>query len=43
VQLSGASDKVKKVGAKFIEKYGRDRLHEVAKMHFKTASEIWGR
>lgn len=39
----GASDKVKKVGAKFIEKYGRDRLHEVAKMHFKTASEIWGR
>jgi len=36
----GASDKVKKVGAKFIEKYGRDRLHEVAKMHFKTASDI---
>ena len=32
----GASDKVVLCGKEFIEKYGRQRLNEVAKLHFKT-------
>lgn len=31
---------VKDAGREFLEKYGRTRLHEVAKVHFKTANEL---
>ncbi len=36
----GASQKVKSVGTEFISLFGRERLVEVAKVHFKTAREI---
>ena len=36
----GASDKVKITAKEFISKYGKERLHEVAKLHFKTTQEI---
>ena len=36
----GASDKVIEQAKTFIEKYSFDRLNEVAKMHFKTVSDI---
>ncbi len=36
----GASDKVIKVGKKFAEKFTKNRLNEVAKIHFKTIEKI---
>ena len=36
----GCSGLVKDVAAKFIEKYGKDRLKEVCKAHFKTYNEV---
>jgi ribonuclease HIII len=36
----GAGQGVKTAAARFLELYGRQRLGEVAKLHFKTASEI---
>ncbi|MBP1582543.1 MAG: ribonuclease HIII [Victivallales bacterium] len=36
----GAGPGVKAAASKFLERYGRQRLGEVAKLHFKTASEI---
>jgi ribonuclease HIII len=36
----GASSKVKEVGKKLVEKFGRDVLQKIAKTHFKTTSEI---
>ena len=36
----GASAKVKEQGRLFIEKYGNDALINIAKLHFKTTSEI---
>jgi len=36
----GASAKVKAAGREFNTKFGKERLHEVAKIHFKTAQEI---
>lgn len=36
----GASEKVKESARAFCAMYSKDRLNEVAKMHFKTASEI---
>jgi ribonuclease HIII len=36
----GASAKVLEIGSKFIEEFGRERLNEVGKMHFKTADKI---
>ncbi len=36
----GASQKVKTAGTEFVSKYGREKLLEVAKVHFKTANEI---
>ncbi|MBQ7450098.1 ribonuclease HIII [bacterium] len=36
----GASDKVIQTGKEFIEKYGKQRLNEVAKLHFKTTQNL---
>lgn len=36
----GASNKIIKQGKKFVEKYGKDKLDEVAKLHFKTTNKI---
>lgn len=36
----GAGPQVKKAGREFISRYGRARLKEVAKIHFKTAKEL---
>jgi ribonuclease HIII len=36
----GASNKVIKVGKDFAEQFGKDRLNEVAKIHFKTIDKI---
>jgi ribonuclease HIII len=36
----GVNRQVKAIGSEFIRKYGRERLGEVAKLHFKTAREI---
>lgn len=36
----GASNRVKLVGKRFVEKYGRGALSQVAKLHFKTTDEL---
>lgn len=36
----GASDAVENIGSVFIKKYGKERLKEVAKIHFKTSENI---
>jgi len=36
----GASDKVIKIGKEFTEKFSKERLNEVAKVHFKTIEKI---
>lgn len=36
----GASDRVIEAGRKFITKYGKEKLKEVAKVHFKTTVKI---
>ncbi len=36
----GASEKVKTCAKLFVQKYGRERLKEVSKIHFKTYNEI---
>lgn len=36
----GASDKVLETAKLFVEKYGKNRLNEVAKLHFKTTNQI---
>lgn len=36
----GASEKVKDSAKEFIQKYGKERLNEVCKMHFKTYKEL---
>ena len=36
----GANSIVKKVGREFITKFGRERLGEVVKLHFKTSKEL---
>jgi ribonuclease HIII len=36
----GASEQVKVIGRHFILKHGKDNLHRVAKMHFKTLDSI---
>ena len=36
----GVSDNVKEQAKKFVETYSKERLQEVAKMHFKTSKEI---
>ena len=36
----GASEKVIKIGKEFAEKFSKDRLNEVAKIHFKTIEKI---
>ena len=36
----GCSGLVKNVAAEFIGKYGKDRLKEVCKAHFKTYNEV---
>jgi ribonuclease HIII len=36
----GASDKVDEIGIKIIEKYGFDKLKEVAKLNFKNTDKI---
>jgi ribonuclease HIII len=36
----GASSIVKQIANEFIQKYGKERLHEVAKIHFKTTNEL---
>lgn len=36
----GCSSLVKDVAAQFIQKYGKDRLKEVCKTHFKTYNEV---
>ena len=36
----GVSQAVKEAGRSFIEEKGRDQLHLIAKMHFKTVAEI---
>lgn len=38
--LKGASDKVDEVGVKIVEKYGFDKLSEVAKLNFKNTDKI---
>lgn len=38
----GAGAKVDKVGREFVQKYGKDRLNEVAKLHFKNTSRVLG-
>lgn len=36
----GCSGLVKTAASEFIQKYGKDRLHEVCKTHFKTFNEV---
>jgi ribonuclease HIII len=36
----GASEKVREVGRQLIEQHGRGILEDVAKTHFKTASDL---
>jgi len=36
----GASQKVKDQAAEFVNKYGRDSLKNIAKLHFKTTNEL---
>jgi len=36
----GASNKVIKIGKEFAKQFGKDRLNEVAKIHFKTIDKI---
>lgn len=36
----GVSNEVIKTGKEFIQKYGKDKLSDVAKIHFKTTNEI---
>jgi len=38
----GASEKVVIAGREFIKRYGKERLGEVAKIHFKTTSKLVG-
>lgn len=38
--LKGASDKVDEIGIKIVEKYGIDKLSEVAKLNFKNTLKI---
>lgn len=38
--LKGASDKVDEVGIKIVEKYGFNKLSEVAKLNFKNTDKI---
>ena len=40
VLAKGVSPKVKAAAAELITRYGADMLPKVAKMHFKTASEV---
>ena len=42
VLAKGVSPKVKAAAAELITRYGADMLPKVAKMHFKTASEVLG-
>ncbi len=37
----GASDKVIETGKEFVAKYGKEKLKEVAKVHFKTSLKIF--
>jgi len=37
----GASDRVIETGKKFVAKYGKEKLKEVAKVHFKTSLRIF--
>lgn len=36
----GAAEKVIQIGKEFVEKFSKDRLNEVAKIHFKTIEKI---
>lgn len=38
----GASEAVEKAARKFVERYGPERLGEVAKVHFRTAARLLG-
>lgn len=38
--LKGASDKVDEMGKKIVEKYGKDKLNEIAKLNFKNTEKI---
>ena len=38
--LKGASDKVDEIGVKIINKYGFDKLNEIAKLNFKNTEKI---
>lgn len=38
--LKGASDKVDELGLKIVEKYGFDKLHDIAKLNFKNTEKI---
>jgi len=38
--LKGASDKVDEIGVKFVNKYGFDKLNEIAKLNFKNTEKI---
>lgn len=36
----GASAQVKQAGRRIVERFGREKLRELSKLHFKTAGEI---
>jgi ribonuclease HIII len=36
----GAGSAVKEVARKFIQKFGREKLPEVVKLHFRTTKEM---
>jgi ribonuclease HIII len=38
----GASDRVIAAGRRFVEKHGREKLGEVAKLHFQTTQRVLG-
>ena len=38
--LKGASDKVDEIGVKIVNKYGFDKLNEIAKLNFKNTEKI---
>ena len=38
--LKGASDKVDEIGVKFVNKFGFDKLNEIAKLNFKNTEKI---
>lgn len=38
--LKGANDKVDEIGVKFVNKYGFDKLNEIAKLNFKNTEKI---